>query len=75
MPSLSKVDLLDGYDLLCHSCFTFIALLLIGVVMQGWLRIMHSTGAPIDAHSLECNLLYKKHERLEKFLYTCVVSF
>ena len=35
VPSLSKVNLLDGNDLLCHCHFTFIAFLLFWMVVQG----------------------------------------
>ena len=59
---------------MCHCCFKFIAFLLLGIVVQGRLCIVHSTGAPIDVHCLECTLLYEMHERVEKLLYARVVT-
>ena len=49
---------------MCHCCFKFIAFLLLGIVVQGRLCIVHSTGAPIDVHCLECTLLYLRRHKL-----------
>ena len=40
VPSLSEVDLLDGYYLLCHRCLAFLIFLIFGIIVHfGW-RIM-----------------------------------